>query len=83
MDKILIEVFFPSLGMRFDVEIPTRMRFHKLADLIERAVSRITGGAYVATGEALICDCDTGVPFDINLWADKQCLHNGSKVMII
>lgn len=83
MNKILVEVFFPALGRSFDVEIPTRMRFHRIADLVERAVSEVTGGTYAVTGEALICDYVSGEPFDMNFWPDKQCLSNGAKIIII
>lgn len=83
MDKIRVEVFVPALGKSYDVEIPAKMRFHRIADLIERAICEVSGGIYAPCGNALICDYETGSPFDINLWPDKQCLYNGAKIIII
>ncbi len=83
MDKIIVEVFFPSLQRSFDIEIPVKMRFHLIADLIEQSVSSISGGQYTPSGEALLCDRESGTVFDINRSPDDQCLYNGSKLMII
>ena len=83
MDKIIVEVFFPSLQRAFDIEIPVNTRFHVIAELIEQSVSSISGGEYTPSGEALLCDRISGAVFDINSSPDKQCLYNGSKLMII
>lgn len=83
MDKIIVEVFFPSLQREFDIEIPINLRFHQIAELIEISVSRITNGQYVPSHEAILCDRETGVLYDINLSPDRQCLHNGSRIMIL
>lgn len=82
-EKIIIEMYFPSLMRSFDIEIPSRLRFHYIADMAERAVSSITGGQYVPSGCAILCDRDTGVVLDINECADRVCMHNGSRVIVI
>lgn len=82
-DRMMIEVYFPSLMCSYDVEIPRRARFHIVADMIEMAVSSITGGQYVPSGCAILCDRDTGVVFDINECADRLCLHSGAQLMML
>lgn len=82
-EKIIIEVYFPSLMRSFDIEIPSRLRFHYVTDMIERAVSGITAGQYVPSGCAILCSRDTGVVLDINECADRVCMHNGSRVMVL
>ena len=44
MNKILTEVFFPSLSCTYDIYIPDRVRFYQIADMIERAAARLTHG---------------------------------------
>lgn len=83
MNRVLVEVYFPSLAASFDIYIPDNVRFYQIADMIEHAVSRITAGKYIPSGTALLCDRTTGVSFDINRSAKEMCLHNGSKLMII
>lgn len=83
MDRILIEVYFPSLARSIDVNIPENTRFFMVADMIERAAHSITGGAYVPTGNAVLCDRESGVIFDINKTARQMCLHNGSQLIIM
>lgn len=83
MDRIVVEVFFPSLQRAFDIEIPLNMRFHFIADMIEQSVAGITGGQYIPSGTAILCDRIDGTMFDINYTPDQLCLHNGSRIMII
>lgn len=54
-----------------------------IADMIERAAFSITGGRYVPTGNAVLCDRSSGVVFDINKTARQMCLHNGSQLFIM
>ncbi len=82
-DRILVEVYFPSLLRSFDILIPCNVRFYQISDMIERSVSRITSGRYVPSGNAMLCDRNTGMCFDVNLTARDMCLHNGSSLLIL
>lgn len=83
MNKILTEVYFPSLFCSYDIYIPDRVRFYQVADMIERAVSRLTHGRYTATGSAILCDRDTGLVYDPNKTAEEVLLHSGSRLMLL
>ncbi len=83
MDKILVEVYFPSLSVEYDIYIPDNVRFYQVADMIERAVFGLTSGKYVPTGDAILCDRITGTVFDINMTAKELHLHSGSRLLII
>ena len=82
-NRILVDVYFPSLMRSFDIFIPYDVRFYQISDMIERSVSRITSGKYTPCGNALLCDRDTGMSFDINMTARDMCLHNGSSLLIL
>ena len=83
MNKILTEVFFPSLSCTYDIYIPDRVRFYQIADMIERAAARLPHGRYSVSGCANLCDRDTGLVYDPNKTADEVMLHSGSRLMII
>lgn len=83
MNKILTEVFFPSLSCTYDIYIPDRVRFYQIADMIERAAARLTHVRYSVSGCAILCDRDTGLVYDPNKTADEVMLHSGSRLMII
>ncbi len=83
LNTIIVEVYFPSLGKSFDIEIPITLRFHQITDLIEQTVCRITGGQYAPSGEAVLCDRESGIIYDINFSPDQQCLINGSRLLLI
>lgn len=83
MNKILAEVYFPSLACSYDIYIPDRVRFYQIADMIERAASRLTHGRYTVTGCAVLCDRDSGLVYDPNRTAEEVMLHSGSRLMIM
>lgn len=83
MNKILVDVYFPSLNCSYDIYIPDRVRFYQIADMIERAAERLTHGRYTASGDAVLCDRITGVVYDPNKTAEEVMLHSGSALMIM
>lgn len=83
MNKILVEVFFPSLGCSYDIYIPDRVRLYQVSDMIERAIARTTHGRYSVCGDAVLCDRDTGLIYDANKTAEEVMLHSGSRLMMI
>ncbi len=83
MNKILTEVFFPSLSCSYDIYIPDRVRFYQISDMIERAVTRLTHGRYSACGNAILCDRDTGLVYDPNKTPEEVMLHSGSRLMLL
>ncbi len=83
MNKILVEIYFPSLAETFDVYIPDRVRFFQIADMLENAVSRHTGGRYAPSGCAILCDRTTGMIYDSNSTAEAMMLHSGSRLMLL
>lgn len=83
METIIVEVYFPSLMRSFDIEIPINLRFHQITALIEQTVCRITGGQYAPSHEAVLCDRESGMIFNVNFSPDQQCLINGSRLLII
>ncbi len=83
MDKILVEIWFPSLMKAFDMYIPVNTRFYMIAAMAQNAVADITGGKYVPSDNALLCDRLTGDCFDMNKTPRESLLHNGSMLYII
>jgi len=83
MNKILVDVYFPSLSCSYDIYIPDRIRLYQVVDMIERAAARLTHGKYTASGCAILCDRSTGLIYDPNKTAEEVMLHSGSRLMIL
>ena len=82
MDKLLVEVYTPAIGAVYDVLIPHNVRIYELTALITNAAVKLSGGLFMSQ-DAVLCDGNTGVIYDIGLTVYDIKLNNGSKLMLI
>lgn len=83
MDKILIEVYVPTLGKSFDMFVPLVSPMYEVLELIKKAVTEMADGLYVANDSTALCNRYDGTIININLSVYELGLHNGSKLMLI
>lgn len=83
MDKILVEVYVPTLRTAYDMFIPADAMMHDVLKLIKKAVSDISGGKFVSDDNTIICYRGNGAIININLSVFELDIHNGSKLMLI
>lgn len=83
MNKILTEVFVPSVGETFEMYLPRDSRMSEVLGLIQQAVRELTGGAFLPDKEVIICERTTGMVYNINLTVEQLGLKNGSRLMIV
>ncbi len=82
-EKALVEIVVPAAGETFDVYIPLYSRMEDILHMAASAISDLTAGKYRASGDAVLCDAQTGAVFDINMIAADLRLTNGSRLMLI
>ena len=82
MNKLLIEVYVPSISKLYDVLIPCGVKVRELTILIAGAVEKLSDGLF-ASNDAVLCDGNSGAILNINLSAEDMKLQNGSRLMLI
>ncbi len=83
MEKILVEVYVPSLMKSFDIFIPSVSQLGTVLELIKKAVNEITDGLFVPMDNTVICNFETGKILDINKSVSELEICNGSRLMLI
>lgn len=83
MDKILVEVYVPLIGMSWDIFIPQDVKMHSVLEMVKKAVENLSDNRFVSDENTAICYRDSGAILNINLSAKELELHNGSKLMLI
>lgn len=83
MNKALIEVVLPAADMKFDVYIPLESKMSEVLALVSGVLNDLSGGKYKATENAVLCDAETGIIFNINMVVAELGIRNGSKLMLI
>jgi len=82
MNKLLIEVYVPSIGNTFDVFIPCNAKVFELLPLITTAVTNLAGGLF-APHDVALCNGNTGAIYSNNMSVNDMKLKNGSRLMLI
>lgn len=83
MNKVLVEIFLPAANQSFDVYIPLESRMSEVLVLVSSLLSDVSDGKYKATHDAVLCDAETGIIFNINMTVFELGIKNGSKLMLI
>lgn len=82
-NKVLVEISLPASGDKFDVFIPLEMKMYEVLKLVSGALSDLSDGKYKATDEAVLCDADTGIIFNINMEIADLGIKTGSRLLLI
>lgn len=82
-NKALVEIFVPAAAQRYDVYIPLESKMSEVIKMVATALSDLSDGKYKATNEAILCDADTGIIFNVNMEVAELGIRTGSRLMLI
>lgn len=81
--KVLVEIFVPVADESFDVYIPLESKMHEVLKMVSKLISSLTEGRYKAMDNAVLCDQETGIVYNINLPVAELGIQNGSRLILI
>lgn len=82
-EKALVEITVPAAGQKYDVFIPLGVKMSDVVKMVAAALSDLSEGKYKATDEAILCDADTGIIFNVNMEVAELGIRTGSHLMLI
>lgn len=82
-DKALVEISVPASGEKFDVYIPLESKMSEVIRMAANALSDLSEGKYIATEDAVLCDADTGIIYNVNIEVAELGIKTGSRLMLI
>lgn len=83
MDKIMLEVRLPVANKYYDVRVPANSCIGDVLPLLEQALEELEKGYYLAKGDSVLCDGETGKIFDLQMTVREAGIVNGSKVILM
>lgn len=81
--KALVEIAVPAAAQKFDVYIPLESKMSEVVTMVAGALSDLSDGSYKATNDAVLCDADTGIIFNVNMEVAELGIKTGSRLMLI
>lgn len=83
MEKILIEIFLPASGKKFEVFVPIKNKLSEIQPVLADMIASLSIGVYTSSEESVLCDKETGIIYNINLSIEDLGLKNGSQLILI
>lgn len=83
MNKVLIQLYIPVTGEKYDIHLPQTISVHQATGLIASFFAGMTGGAYLPDTGSTLCDMASGVIYNVNSSVESLHLKNGTKLMLI
>ncbi len=83
MSKVMVQLDIPVTGQSYDILLPRTISVGQAARMIASFFTGMTGGAYMPDEDAVLCDLEDGMIYDVNSSVEDLHLKNGSKLMLI
>lgn len=81
MDKVLVNLYIPSIGKQFDVHIPLFLPIKAVTPLLAKMAEEITAHHYVSSGQELLCSIDRNLLFHQDHTLRDYDVQNGEHLL--
>lgn len=82
-NKILLEIYIPSIEREYDIYIPVSKRIGTIRKLIAEGITDFSGNEITIREDMNLYSKETGLIYDVNMKVIDTDLANGSKVILI
>lgn len=82
-NKILIEVYIPSIEKEYDIFIPISKRVGTIKKLVQAGINDLNSNDLSISDEMNFYSKDTGMVYDVNQKIIDTDLINGSRIVLI
>lgn len=81
--KILVNVFVPAIGKKYDVLVPDFLRIKIVSSLIAGTVETLSDNIYVSSGQEQLCSAEKNILLNSNVTLKKYGIQNGDHLVLI
>lgn len=82
MNRLLVNVYVPSINKTFDIYITTESSIKDLKNILGLAIEKISNERFIAINNILV-DRITGLEYNDNLFVSDTNIENGTKIVLI
>lgn len=81
--KLLVNVFVPAIGEKYDILIPDTLRIKMVTTLIAGTIEDLSNYRYVSSGEECLCSAEKKILLRHNATLQKYGIKNGDHLILI
>ena len=82
-NKILLEVYIPSIEKEYDIFVPVSKRIGTIKRLLEEGIKDFSNNEFLMKKDMNLYSKETGLIYDVNMKIIDTDLANGSRVILI
>lgn len=83
MERVIVEVFLPATGRKYDVRLPLDMNVRAVSGMVAKALADLSEGAYLASPTSFLAWKDSGRLLDSHKTLRECAVKNTSQLMLI
>lgn len=81
--KILVNVFVPAIGGKYDILVPDFLKVRTITSLVARAVVNLSDHKYTSSGEENLCSAEKNILLSSNVTLEKYGIQNGDHLILL
>lgn len=81
--KILVNVFVPAIGEKYDVLVPDFIRIRIISSLIAKTVETLSDNIYVSSGREQLCSAEKDIVLNSDVTLKKYGVQNGDHLVLL
>lgn len=82
MDKVLVSLFVPSVGEKYDVYIPLFLSVAEISALLAQMLEEIQSNRYVSSHQEILCSMDRKIILEREKTLRDYHVQNGEHLLI-
>lgn len=83
MNKVLVRLYVPKLGLKYDIWVPLNRRIYTVITLLVKAINEMTNGEYAPSKNPVLYDKKTAKAYDVNATIGDAMIRNGSEIVLL
>lgn len=81
MDKVLVNLYIPSISETYDVYLPLDLQINEIITLIRKGLEQINSNKYYSSSTEILCNIDMEIILANKNTLSNYCIKNGDKLM--
>ena len=81
--KILVNVFVPAIGEKYDIMVPDFLRIKIISNLVAEAVENLSDNKYVSSSQEQLCSVEKNILLNSNATLKNYGIQNGDHLVML
>ena len=82
-NKVLVELFVPTIDEVYDLYLPVNRKIGNIIALLNKSLNELTNGEFVGDEHTMLYNRNTGELYNVDSFLRDTNIRNGSSIVIL